>query len=264
MLQMNKLILDGIFMNKNLTVVILTKNEEDNILDVVKNSFKVASNVLVVDSGSTDSTKELAEKNGAKVVFRAWDNDFSAQRNFALEHVDTDWVLYLDADERLDEELCREISKVLVSENQKQYSMMRKIHAFGFEFKHGIFKPDEVTRMFPTKSVHWENKVHERPVCSLAKEKLNGFIEHYTYDSWQQWWDKAEKYTTIWAEDVYSRGKRTSLGGAFFHAFYGFIRAYIIQIGFIDGWSGLYSSLQHFIYTMMKYLKLYELQNKNK
>lgn len=249
-------------MNKNLTVVILTKNEEANIVDVVKNSFKVASNVLVVDSGSTDKTKELAEKNGANVVFRAWDNDFSAQRNFALEYVNTDWVLYLDADERLDEELCKAIAKVVNSGIQKQYSMMRKIHAFGFEYKHGIFKPDEVMRLFPLKSVHWENKVHERPICSLPKEKLNGFIEHYTYESWQQWWDKAGKYTTIWAEDVYSKGKRTSLGGAFFHALYGFIRAYIIQIGFIDGWSGLYSGLQHFIYTMMKYLKLYELQNK--
>lgn len=251
-------------MSKNLTVIILTKNEEANIVNVVKNAFKVGLSVLVVDSGSTDKTKELAEYNGAKVVFRAWDNDFSAQRNFALEYVNTDWVLYLDADERLDGELCKAIAKVVNSGNQKQYSMMRKIHAFGFEYKHGIFKPDEVMRLFPVKSVHWENKVHERPICSLPKEKLDGFIEHYTYESWQQWWDKAGKYTTIWAEDVYSNGKRTSLGGAFFHAFYGFFRAYIIQIGFIDGWSGLYSSLQHFIYTMMKYLKLYELQNMDK
>lgn len=74
---------------------------------------------------------------------------------------------------------------------------MRKIHAFGFTYKHGIFKPDEVLRLFPVNKVHWENKVHERPVCDLPKEKLAGYIEHYTYDSWQQWWDKAGHYTTI-------------------------------------------------------------------
>lgn len=246
----------------NITVVILTKNEEANIDDVIKNAKCVTDSVLIVDSGSTDKTVELAEANGAKVVYRAWDNDFSAQRNFALQYVETEWVLYLDADERLNNELCDSVIKAISSGQNRQYSMMRRIYAFGFEYKYGIFKPDEVLRMFPVKSVHWENKVHERPICSLKKERLSGFIEHYTYDSWQQWWDKAGKYTTIWAEDVYSRGKRTSLGAASSHAFFGFVRAYFIQLGFLDGWSGMYSSLQHFIYTMMKYLKLYELQNK--
>lgn len=242
------------------TVVILTKNEEKNIVSVIKNALLLTKNILVVDSGSTDKTVELAEVNGARVIYRAWDNDFSAQRNFALKHIDTEWVLYLDADERLDAKLCQSIKTALNSEKLKQYSIMRKIHAFGFEYKHGIFKPDEVLRIFPMKMVYWENKVHERPICNLQKEKLQGFIEHYTYDSWQQWWDKAGKYTTIWAEDNFAKGKRTSLGACLGHSVYGFVRAYIIQLGFIDGWSGLYSSLQHFIYTIMKYLKLYEIQ----
>lgn len=245
-----------------LSVVILTKNEEANIVDVVQNARQVTDCVLVVDSGSTDKTVALAEANGARVIYRAWDNDFAAQRNFALQNIATDWVLYLDADERLDDKLCKTIVAAASGNLTKQYSMMRKIHAFGFDYKHGIFKPDEVLRLFPAKKVHWENKVHERPVCDLPKEKLEGFIEHYTYNSWQQWWDKAGQYTTIWAQDNYERGKRTSLAACFGHAAYGFIRAYFLQLGFADGWSGLYFSLQHFIYTMIKYLKLYELQNK--
>lgn len=245
---------------QQLTAVILTKNEEANIIDVVKNAFAVADKVLIVDSGSTDVTVELARKSGAEVIYRAWDNDFAAQRNFALKYIDTYWTLYLDADERLDKDLISVIRNIIKNESNKQYSMMRKIHAFGFTYKYGIFKPDEVLRLFPTKSVRWVNKVHEKPVCDFPKEKLRGFIEHYTYTSWQQWWDKAGHYTSIWADDVYEKGKRTSISGAFFHATYGFIRAYIIQLGFLDGWSGLYSSLQHFIYTMMKYLKLYELE----
>lgn len=249
-------------MEKTLTTVILTKNEEKTIKQVILNTQKCAANVLVVDSGSSDKTVEIAEKCGAKVVYRAWDDDFAAQRNFALQHVTTPWVLYLDADEFLDAELTAAIKNVLASDENKQYSMLRKSHAFGFEYKHGIFKPDEVIRLFKTKAVNWEGKVHERPVCEMPKERLKGYIEHYTYENWQDWWNKAGHYTSIWAEDAYKRNKKTSLGSAFFHAAYGFFRAYIIQAGFIDGWSGLYSSLQHFIYTLMKYLKLYELQNK--
>lgn len=96
----------------------------------------------------------------------------------------------------------------------------------------------------------------------MPKERLKGYIEHYTYENWQDWWEKAGHYTSIWAEDAYKRNKKASLGSAFFHAAYGFFRAYIVEAGFIDGWSGLYSSLQHFVYTMMKYLKLYELTKK--
>ena len=94
---------------EKLTVVILTKNEESNILKVIDNAKKITTRILIVDSGSTDKTIELAEQCGAKVVYRAWDNDFSAQRNFALEHVNTEWILYLDADERLDAQLCQSI-----------------------------------------------------------------------------------------------------------------------------------------------------------
>ena len=158
------------------TVVILTKNEENNIIGVIENAKRITNTVLIIDSGSTDNTVSLAEANGAKVVYREWDNDFSAQRNFALKHVDTEWVLYLDADERLDDELCNSIKKVVSYGQQMQYSIVRKIHAFGFEYKHGIFKPDKVLRLFPTKTVHWENKVHERPICALPKDKLAGFI----------------------------------------------------------------------------------------
>lgn len=250
-------------MKNNLTVVILTKNEENNIEKVVGNAQKVAEEILIIDSGSTDKTVELAQKAGARVAFRKWDNDFAAQRNFALDYVDTLWVLYLDADEILDDTLIKQIRQVIDGNTDHQYSMLRRIHAFGFEHKHGIFKPDEVTRLFKAKKVHWENKVHERPICSLPKKRLEGYIEHYTYSSWQDWWRKAGQYTSIWAEEAYRKNKKTTKAGAFYHAVYGLFRAYILELGFMDGWSGLYSSLQHFIYTLMKYLKLHELYIRN-
>lgn len=159
----------GVIMKNNLTVVILTKNEEKTIRQVIQNAQNCADNVLIIDSGSTDKTVEFAKSCGAKVVCRAWDNDFAAQRNFALQHVTTPWVLYLDADEFLDTELIAAIEEALTKNEEKQYSMLRRIHAFGFKYKHGIFKPDEVIRMFCTDKMHWEGKVHERPVCNMPK-----------------------------------------------------------------------------------------------
>lgn len=248
----------------DLTVAILTKNEEKNIVEVIENAFKLTEKVLIVDSGSTDRTIELAKQLGARVVFRAWDNDFAAQRNFALEQVDTEWILYLDADERMREELIEDIKQKLSLSSNKCYRMLRKIKAFGFSYKHGAYGPDKVSRLFPTAAVKWEHKVHERAICALPEEELKGWLEHYTYDGLEQWWNKAAHYTTIWAEDQYAKGKRVGVGAAFTHSLSGFFKAYLLQRGFWDGWAGVYSSLLHVMYTAMKYLKLYELQGKGK
>ena len=246
----------------DVTVVILTKNEELNIVDVLSNVKRITCNILVVDSGSIDDTVTLAEANGAKVVYRDWDNDFSAQRNFALEHVDTEWILYLDADERLNEQLCEAIKKVITKNENRQYSIKRKSVAFGKEFNYGVLKPDFVPRLFKTSHVQWVNKVHEKPLCEDKLEVLEGFIKHYTYTNWEQWLKKFDQYTSIWAQDAYARGKKVTLYGAFGHAFFGFLQMAFLKKGILDGGMGLAMSCNHFFYTLMKYLKLIELQRK--
>lgn len=166
----------------SLAILILTCNEEDNIVSVVENAKKCTNEVVVIDSGSTDRTVELAKEHGAKVAFRAWTNDFSAQRNFALEQTDADWVLYLDADERLNDEVVAEVKKIVSGEGMDhQYSFERKSVAFGTKFNHGVLKPDHVLRMFPGNQVKWVNKVHEHSECGLPVKALPGHIEHYTY-----------------------------------------------------------------------------------
>ena len=221
----------------SLAILILTKNEEDNIGDVVENAKKCTPEVLVIDSGSTDKTVELAQAHGAKVCFRAWTDDFAAQRNFALEQTTADWVLYLDADERLNDELIRSV-KAVVDEGKLdcQFSMERKSVAFGTKFNHGVLKPDHVP----------------------------GHIEHYTYKNWHHWEGKLCQYTTIWAEEAYKRGKRISLGGIFLHSLGGFFKMFVSRAGFLDGWMGTYMCFNHFFYTLLKYLKLYELQRAEK
>ena len=167
---------------KSLAILILTKNEENNIVEVISNAKQCTDDVIIIDSGSTDKTIPLAKKYLAKVCYREWDGDFSAQRNFALAQTNADWVLYLDADERLMPDTVEEIKRILQSDDMSyQYECKRKSVAFGATFNHGVLKPDFVTRMFPRESVKWVHKVHEHPECNLPKKTLPGYMEHYTY-----------------------------------------------------------------------------------
>lgn len=246
-----------------LAVVILTQNEEKNILAAVKNAQLVATEVLIIDGGSTDKTCELAQKQGARVVERKWDNDFAAQRNFALEQTRAEWILYLDADERLNEELAENIKAVLKEDRrQKQYSFTRKSVAFGQEFNYGVLYPDQVARLFPRETVHWVGKVHERPECNLKLENLSGYVRHYTYTTWQQWEQKFSQYTSIWAVNAFENGKRITLPMILSHSLVGLFKMLILRKGVLDGWLGIYMCCNHFFYTMLKYLKLYEMQQK--
>ncbi len=249
-----------------LCIIILTKNEEKDIEAAVQNARQCADEVLVVDSGSTDRTVELAKKNGARVVFREWDNDFAAQRNFALTQTAADWVLYLDADERLNEPLAKRICDIMAADAKeaamkKQYSFQRKTVAFGKKFSYGPLHPDWVPRLFPRESVTWEGKVHEHPECKLPLEKLPGHVEHYTYKSWQEWADKMSKYSSIWAEEAYKNGRRTTLPEALVHGIGSVFSMLVVQRGFMDGWMGICLSCMYCFYTMQKYLKLHEMQN---
>ena len=276
-----------------LCVIILTKNEEKDIEAAIQNARQCADEVLVVDSGSTDRTVELAKKNGARVVFREWDNDFAAQRNFALTQTEADWVLYLDADERMNDQLLAAVKKIVASSatstgpanrdipatnpessdasatspanktGLKQYSMQRKSVAFGKKFSYGPLHPDWVTRLFPRESVTWVGKVHEHPECSLPLEKLPGHIEHYTYRNWQEWEEKMARYSTLWAEEAYHKGRRASLPEALLHGIGSLFSTLLLRLGFLDGWMGICLCCMYFSYTMLKYLKLYGLQQRD-
>ena len=240
-----------------LTVVILTKNEEKNIVDVIENAKKVSDKVLIVDSGSTDKTVELAEANNAKVIFRAWDNDFAAQRNFALEHVQTEWVLYLDADERVNDELAEAIKNVAKDSKKAMYRFIRRNSAFGKDFKYGVLGPDSVVRMFPKDKVHWEDKVHERPVGDLPVVTLQGFLKHYTYKDFDQYISKMNSYSTIGAQNYKDKNKKVGVIKDFvLRPFFAFFKMYVLKKGFLEGWLGFVLCLNYANYTLNKYVKL--------
>ena len=241
----------------DLTVVILTKNEELNIVEVIDNAKQVTDEVLIVDSGSTDKTIEFAELIGAKVIYREWDNDFAAQRNFALEHVKTEWVLYLDADERMNLELISSIRKVLKKPNKAIYKFLRRNSAFGKTFKYGVLAPDSVLRMFPAYSVKWQDKVHERPVGDLPVVALNGFLEHNTYVDFTQYINKMNSYSTFAAQSYKLKNKSVNvIKDIIFRPLFAFLKMYILKKGFMEGWLGFVLCISYANYTLNKYVKL--------
>ena len=243
--------------NSKLTIVILTKNEESNIVDVIANAKQVTEKVLIVDSGSTDKTVELATANGAEVIYRAWDNDFAAQRNFALEYVETEWVLYLDADERMNDELISCLKEEMQSPKSTMYRFVRHNSAFGREFKYGVLAPDSVLRMFPKGKAKWEGKVHENPVGDLPVKTLQGFLKHYTYVDFSQYLNKMNTYAAIGAKNNKDKHKKVGVVKDFvFRPFFAFFKMYILKKGFMEGWLGFVLCLNYANYTLNKYILL--------
>lgn len=242
------------------TVVILTKNESTNIVDCIANAKEVGDDVLVIDSGSTDDTVQLAKTAGARVVFREWDEDFAAQRNFATENTDAEWILYLDADERLDKKLIASVKDAVTANKAECYEMKRINCALGYPFHHGVYGPDKVTRLFKRGHFRYVNKIHEHAECTDPCKKLLGEIVHYTTPTWEQVWQKTEQYTTIWAENAFANGKRTNVWQAYIHAIGSFVKVYVFQLGILDGVMGWKVSIHHVKYTYMKYTKLLAIQ----
>lgn len=241
----------------HLTVVIITRNEELNIVNAIKSAFLVASKVIVVDSGSTDKTVELARGNGAIVVARNWDNNFAAQRNFGDQYVDTDWVLHLDADERIGLELVEDIKAVLRENKEALYKFTRINQVFGKEFRFGVLAPETVSRMYPAGKAIWKEKVHERPVGNLPIIKLNGYLKHFVYTDFNQYLNKMNLYSTIGAQNNKDKGKKTNvIRDIVFRPLAAFLKIYLLKGGVLEGWLGFVLSLTYANYTLSKYVKL--------
>lgn len=239
-----------------LAVIILTKDEENNIEDCIK-SASFADEIVVIDSGSTDATQAKAEALGARfVVHPMGEAGFAGQRNFALTQTEAEWVLFLDADERILPETSLEIRDIINRDKSAVYCIKRMNILFGKLMRHGAHAPDWCIRLFPRAEVHWEGKVHEHPDFKLPCLNLQGVMHHYTYNDWERYFYKLGQYTDMMADKMHQRGKKAGLADLLLRPGYAFVRAYFFKLGILDGELGLVFSILHGYYTFMKYLKL--------
>ena len=241
-----------------LSACIITYNEADRI-EACLDSVSFCDEIIVVDSHSTDDTRERAERLGARVIERDWPG-YRSQKQFAIESARNDWVLCLDADERLSRTLSREIEGLLKAglTGFAGWSVPRITDYFGRFLRHGNAYPDRLIRLFDRRRGGWiGEEIHENTRVTGPVGKLHGHLEHYSYRSLTDHHNRMQRYADLMAQALYNRGKRCGLGKVLLNPQWRFVRGYWLRLGFLDGWRGLVFALIEANYVRRKYLGLY-------
>ena len=249
-------------MGKNpLSVAIITKNESHNLPDCLK-SVAFADQVVVVDTGSTDGTEAIAKEFGCDFFIEEW-KGFGSQKQSAIDKCNNEWVLLLDADERIPPETASVICSVVLNSKKESAagcSFMRKNFFYGRWIKHMGWWPDRVVRLFRTDLGKMSNaNVHEAVEVEGRIENLTCCIEHFTETDLKKILLKIDQYSTLGAEQSFAAGKRSSILGAFSRAGIAFLQNYALRLGFLDGSPGLILATTDSINKFFKYAKLWQL-----
>jgi glycosyltransferase involved in cell wall biosynthesis len=241
-----------------LTVVIIALNAAGQ-LDACLASVAFADEVLVVDSGSTDGTLEIAERHGARVVRKDW-LGFGRQKQFAVSIARHDWVLCLDVDERVTERLAASIRAALADTRLKAWRMARRNRFLGQWLGHGEGYPDWTLRLFDRAHAGWSNdEVHEAVLTTMEVGRLEGDLLHDSAEDIATYLAKQNRYTTLHAEALYKQGIRAGYPRLFLNPLARFIKYYFLRLGFLDGGAGFAHVVIGCSNTFHKYLKLIEL-----
>ncbi len=240
------------------SATIITLNEERKIARTIE-SLRCCDEVVVLDSGSTDRTCAVAGALGARVIGEAW-RGYAGQKNRAAECAANDWILSLDADETLSEELEAEILE-LKQDGAKYcaYKMPRMAQYLGRWIRHSGWYPDKKVRLYDRRLGAWQGQyVHESVEVKGPVGELNGAIHHFTCDSLSEHLITLNRYTSLAAEELKARGKKPSLSRLALDPVWTFFRTYILQRGFLDGAAGLAIAYMAALYTFLKYAKARE------
>ncbi len=247
-----------------LSVAIITYNEEDIIGRTLEAVKDIASEIIVVDSHSTDKTREIAESFGAKVYVEEW-KGYAGQKNSALEKCTQEWILFLDADEIVSEELKKSIAEELKNPRADGYLINRRTYYLGKLLKY-TWQPE--WRLFlVNKKAHprWIGEPHAFiSINSKKVSKLKGDLHHFSYKDFRDHVYKALKSSKETAISKYKSGYRCNVLNLIISPLWAFVKTYIIKKGMFDGYPGLIASCMTMIYTFFKYVFLYELQLKEK
>jgi len=249
-----------------ITAVIITFNEESKIRHCL-DSLSFCDEIIVVDSGSEDRTREISQQCGATVIIQEW-LGYGPQKKFAVEQAKNNWVLCLDADEVVSDELHASIIGVDFNDKATAaYKMPRRNHFMGKPLFHGEGYPDWSLRLFNRLFGNWSNDaVHEGVEVAGKVGKLTGDLLHYSEESITSYLSKQNRYTQLQAEALFKKNKRASPMQCLLSPVSRFIKFYFLRLGFLDGLPGFVHISIGCFNAFCKYSKLYELQiaEKNK
>ena len=248
----------------SLSVIVITQNEAHNLEECLRSVY-FADQIVVLDSGSMDETVSLARKLGAEVSVNTHWQGFGVQKNRALALANSDWVLSLDADERLSVELQAEIQQILEHPVADAYCFPRLSSYCGQYIRHSGWSPDLVTRLFRRDAARFSDDIiHEKLVVQGQVTQLHSRLLHESFPNFETVLDKVDRYSTAGAQSLLSKGKSSSFPKALGHGLWAFIRTYFLQLGFLDGWMGLALAISNAEGTYYRYLKLWLLLHDQK
>lgn len=243
-----------------LSVVLITRDEAANI-DACLASVDFADEIVVLDSGSVDDTVERARARKAKVEGSADWPGFGRQRQRAQALASGDWILMLDADERVTPRLAEQIRAFVARDDRRRAGELARLSwCFGRFIRHGGWYPDRIVRLYPREHGRYDDAlVHEKVILDpgITHERLDGDLLHFTYDSLRHYLVKSAHYAEAWADQREQRGKRASLGQGIVHAIGCFLRMYLLRGGLLDGRAGLLLALLSAHSTFAKYADLW-------
>ena len=247
-----------------LSVIIITCNEAANI-EACLQSVSFADEVVVLDSGSSDGTPDIARRLGAQVHASSDWPGFGPQKNRALALAKFPWVLSLDADERVSAELAGQIRAALASGQHSAYEIPRLTQFCGRWIRHCGWTPDRVLRLFKRGTARFsDDLVHERVLLAQGTPaRLTEPLLHYSYPTPSHYWRKLEQYSQAWAQQRFARGQRTSMLRAALAGVVAFLRSYLLRLGFLDGAMGFAVCAMQAQAAFGKYFALYCLNQKN-
>ena len=239
----------------SLAVLILTYNEESRIVNCI-NSALFAEEIIVVDSGSTDCTCEIAQSVGARVIAKPMDKGFAEQRNFALQQTNAKWVFFLDADEQITHELAVEIQCIVKDDPLYAYEIPLQNIVFGKLLRSNTFLPTYKLRLFPRGHISYHGKVHESVRSSLSKRKAKAKLVHNSYKDWEHFLTKMNWYSTLMAKRMHEEGRKPGFMDIVLKPVAAFLHSYLFKLGFLDGRLGFVMAMFHaYYYTLAKYIK---------
>jgi glycosyltransferase involved in cell wall biosynthesis len=246
-----------------LSAVIITRNAASQI-DECLASVAFADEIIVVDSGSDDRTREIATLRGARVVHKEW-LGFGRQKQFAVDQAAHDWVLCVDADERVSPKLAESIRRALASPDSAVYRMARCNRFLGRWLRHGEGYPDWSPRLFDRNRARWsDDAVHEKVLYAVTPGTLDGDLLHDSAEDLATYLGKQNRYTTLAARQLYDAGRTAGALKLVFSPAFRFFKFYVLRLGFLDGIPGLVHITIGCVNSLHKYAKLIELYRAEK